>query len=322
MASHAFVFLVLFLIPELCLAQTVTITKDIPSDAHKCVRYCLIYPGFQDDLGGALACGIPYKNDCYCATEVASASKASSWIERCAKEQCLVGDLNKDRTSMQNIYAGYCKDAGLPQPSPQSVSATATATSKTLEVSSWPPSTSLNSSDGGTQPSKTDNTGSASVATTQTTVVTQTKASSAGVGIIPQVTVQATSTMYVMASDSEGTPTAVKAGLGVAIPVVVLAIAGVGFYVWHRRRRARARANLSQSQPGYDEKIHTTSPGGRVPLHMAESFAGGHELHGDDGHRHVQMPESATRRRYEMGAAAAGNSGHAPCELEASGQIR
>lgn len=186
MASHAFVFLVLFLIPELCLAQTVTITKDIPSDAHKCVRYCLIYPGFQDDLGGALACGIPYKNDCYCATEVASASKASSWIERCAKEQCLVGDLNKDRTSMQNIYAGYCKDAGLPQPSPQSVSATATATSKTLEVSSWPPSTSLNSSDGGTQPSKTDNTGSASVATTQTTVVTQTKASSAGVGIIPQ----------------------------------------------------------------------------------------------------------------------------------------
>ncbi|KAF5127375.1 hypothetical protein E5D57_008305 [Metarhizium anisopliae] len=34
MASHAFVLLVLCLIPELCLAQTVTITKDIPSDAH------------------------------------------------------------------------------------------------------------------------------------------------------------------------------------------------------------------------------------------------------------------------------------------------
>jgi cobalamin biosynthesis Mg chelatase CobN len=190
MSSRAVMFLLLALIGELCIAQTVTIKKDIPSDAHKCVTFCLTYPGFQDDLGSALACGAPYKNDCYCATEVGSASKASSWIERCAKEQCLAGDLNKDRTSIQNIYSGYCKGAGLPQPTPQSVSATATLTvspSSKTEVSSWPSSTSLNSSDGGTQPSETDNAGPTLGATTQTTVVEttvvmQTKGGSASVG--------------------------------------------------------------------------------------------------------------------------------------------
>ena len=108
---------VLLAISHLSLAQTtVSIKNDIPSSGHHCVSSCIYYPALMTDIGSALACGWPYENECFCATATASASAVSKHINSCASEWCYAGDVNRDISSMQSVYAGYCMDAGFTQP--------------------------------------------------------------------------------------------------------------------------------------------------------------------------------------------------------------
>lgn len=84
---------------------------------HSCVQYCLgRWPNLYDNIGGALQCGTPFYNECYCATAAASASKATSFLESCASASCNAGDLTVDLSAMESNYASYCMDNGFTQP--------------------------------------------------------------------------------------------------------------------------------------------------------------------------------------------------------------
>lgn len=97
----------------LSLAQTVTITRDIPSSGHRCVRHCLFRPyNAGTDLGDALECGPPYEEDCYCPTAAPRAEIVSRHIDECASESCSAGDVTLDIESMRRYYAGYCVENG------------------------------------------------------------------------------------------------------------------------------------------------------------------------------------------------------------------
>jgi hypothetical protein len=94
-----------------------TVTIEVKSQ-HGCVSTCL---GFKNhltssDIASALNCNYPWDNNCYCATATESASKASSWIKKCASEECSAGDIPQDQKSMFIIYASYCIQAGFTQP--------------------------------------------------------------------------------------------------------------------------------------------------------------------------------------------------------------
>ena len=154
-----FAFIV-FLVPLLGAAQTVSINNDL-GVGHHCVSRCLIYTLYVgDDIGDALKCGEPYDNDCYCATASASASVATSWLDKCAGSACAAGDLTRDLSTMQSIYASYCMNAGFTQPGATAwydPSAAETTSSKTATA----------------EPSRTATSGPPET-TTQLTIVTQT----------------------------------------------------------------------------------------------------------------------------------------------------
>lgn len=90
-------------------AVTVSITSAIGRSEHICIRYCLQY-GLGKDLGEALGCEVPLDNNCYCATDSASASVASQFLNKCASQSCGRGDMTRDLASMRSYYSGYCND--------------------------------------------------------------------------------------------------------------------------------------------------------------------------------------------------------------------
>lgn len=103
----------LFLLATPSLAQTVTISSDIPDSGHGCIFDCLYDPWSSGtDLGDALECGDPYEEDCYCPTAAPEATIVSRHINDCASESCSRGDMTKDVESMRYYYAGYCIDNG------------------------------------------------------------------------------------------------------------------------------------------------------------------------------------------------------------------
>lgn len=109
----SFRLLTLSFFPVLSLAQTVTITRDIDSSGHRCVRHCLFRPyNAGTDLGDALECGPPYEEDCYCPTAAPRAEIVSRHIDDCATESCSAGDVTADIESMRSYYAGYCVENG------------------------------------------------------------------------------------------------------------------------------------------------------------------------------------------------------------------
>lgn len=103
----------LFLLATPAVAQTVTITKDIPSSVHRCIRHCLFRPyNAGTDLGDSLECSPPYEEDCFCPTAAPRAEIVSQHIDDCANESCSAGDLTADIESMKSYYAAYCIDNG------------------------------------------------------------------------------------------------------------------------------------------------------------------------------------------------------------------
>jgi hypothetical protein len=111
------VSVLLFLLLSSAKAQNLlSISSNIPDRGHGCLSRCIFFPGVYKDIASTLRCATPVENECYCATETASASAVSAWIDRCAKSECAAGDLNRDITSMRSIYAGYCMGAGFTQP--------------------------------------------------------------------------------------------------------------------------------------------------------------------------------------------------------------
>ncbi|RMI99796.1 hypothetical protein CDV36_015942 [Fusarium kuroshium] len=106
-------FIPVLLLGTPILSQTVTITKDIPVSAHRCVRQCLYLPyNARTDLGDVLECGAPYQEECFCPTDVSRAEIVSRHIDDCAKESCSRGDLTQDVESMRSHYATYCIEKG------------------------------------------------------------------------------------------------------------------------------------------------------------------------------------------------------------------
>lgn len=150
---------------------TVSIEDVIPSEGHECVSSCIDYPNVVgedvNDIGSALACGIPYENACWCATATASINSVSKHINSCASNRCSAGDLDRDISTMRAVYAGYCLDAGFTQPL----------------VSDWYTTSEESSSDdkasSTAEPSGTTDPGPAQT-TTQLTLVTETTDGTAG----------------------------------------------------------------------------------------------------------------------------------------------
>jgi hypothetical protein len=95
--------------------ETVSIYSLTPTNEHQCVTSCL-WNNLYEDVGYPLLCGHPYANNCYCATNSVSASKASAFLSKCGSSSCAAGDLSNDLTAMQSIYASYCMNAGYTQP--------------------------------------------------------------------------------------------------------------------------------------------------------------------------------------------------------------
>jgi hypothetical protein len=132
------------------------------------VTACLWGNYYYNDIGRVLACGNPYANDCYCATNSVSASKVSSWMTACGSSVCAAGDYSDDMTSMHSLYASYCMNAGFTQPG-------ATAW-YTMAVNALPTPASTSATPGQTTssgPTQTTSSGPTQT-TTQLSVVTQT----------------------------------------------------------------------------------------------------------------------------------------------------
>ena len=158
------VFVLLSFLLSLARAQNLlSIGSNIPDRGHGCLSKCIFYPGVYNDIATTLRCATPVENECYCATETASASAVSAWIDKCAKSQCAAGDLNRDVTSMRSIYAGYCMAAGFTQPI---VSEWHTTEEDTSTADNDESKTAA-------EPSRTDE-GGAPVTSTRHTVVTKT----------------------------------------------------------------------------------------------------------------------------------------------------
>ncbi|KAH8881059.1 hypothetical protein GQ53DRAFT_519772 [Thozetella sp. PMI_491] len=224
MAPISFYLFLLGCASHVSAIETVSINGLFPSGQHACATACVYtVNAFATDVGIALSCGSPYDNNCFCATEAASASKASAFLLSCATSKCSAGDRSQDLTAMHSFYASYCMNAGYTQPG---------ATDWYTAESGPTPAPGQTTSNGPTQ------------TTTQLTVVTHTTPSSA-VATQPQVTVKATSTLWVDSkgsvvpapSESESGPNkvALGVGLGVGIPVAI-ALASVGIWFGCRRR--------------------------------------------------------------------------------------
>lgn len=160
--------LLFFTYPILSLTASVTIDNDVPYEAHDCVEICLDSQGsFQneDDIGHILECGSPYNEACYCATESASASAVSNFINDCASKRCAKGDMTRDISTIRSIYASYCSQAGFTQP----------LVSEWYTNAGGPDETATSTA----EPSQTQESGAAGTIT-DTTLVTQTAASEDG----------------------------------------------------------------------------------------------------------------------------------------------
>ncbi|KAJ3531691.1 hypothetical protein NM208_g8767 [Fusarium decemcellulare] len=97
--------------PSLC--QTVRIFREIPGDVDQCVRPCLYRPDNPNaDLGTVLDCGVPYKEECYCATDSNKAKLVSEHIDSCAQASCSEGSESQDAETMRSYYASYCMGNG------------------------------------------------------------------------------------------------------------------------------------------------------------------------------------------------------------------
>ncbi|RFN47256.1 hypothetical protein FIE12Z_8540 [Fusarium flagelliforme] len=239
-----FLSVVLTLIPLILAADfgVVSIESNFEKYGHYCINECL--DNYDKDMGEAMGCGYPYRNDCYCATAAASASKADKFMSKCVSSLCSEGDLAGDLISMQSYYASYCMAAGFTQPGATEWYSPAEATEE---------ATSDNSDTGSdAQPSRTANSVVDAIST-RMTVITQTAEDGA---VRTQVIVEATSTYFVKSDGSPASPkndndgsSAIKIGVGVAVLVVALIAAAI-FVYWWRRQRRRRKARLSQpTQP-------------------------------------------------------------------------
>jgi CCR4-NOT transcriptional regulation complex NOT5 subunit len=165
--------LVPFLVARLGLADEVSISSILPISAHSCVEKCVYY-SLLDDMGDALQCGTPYENECYCATETASASAANDWINNCASERCAAGDRTRDISTMRSVYGRYCMGAGFTQ---DQMTEWYTSEVETTATSDSDESTTVSEGDDeettAAEPNSTDNSVPAST-TTSVTLVTQT----------------------------------------------------------------------------------------------------------------------------------------------------
>lgn len=159
-------------------ADTVTISEDLDAAGHSCISKCLYYT-FITDMGSAMGCGLPYDNNCYCATASASASVAGGFMSKCASSLCERGDYSLDLNSMQSFYGSYCMGAGFTQPGATEWYNPAEATSESEPASSSSGSSSSNDDNSDAEPSKTLDSGAAET-TTQFTIVTQTTEGGAG----------------------------------------------------------------------------------------------------------------------------------------------
>ncbi|KAH6637123.1 hypothetical protein F5144DRAFT_207228 [Chaetomium tenue] len=213
----------LLLYPQALLAVE-TVSEFGADWPHSCVQYCLgRWPSLYDNIGGALQCGRPFYNECYCATAAASASRATSFLASCASTSCEGGDVTLDLSAMQSIYASYCMENGFTQPG-------ATAWYKPAAETGAP------------APGSTGETDSAPLTTTRVSVVTQTTASDSGADSSSQswVTVDATSTVWVNAAgspvpapSSNNNQATLKLGLGLGLGLgIPLALAIAGLAIW------------------------------------------------------------------------------------------
>ncbi|KAM0350535.1 hypothetical protein ACHAPU_003017 [Fusarium lateritium] len=107
----AFKLIVLLALVTPSISQTVSIFQQIPSTADQCVRPCLFRPNSPNsDIGDALECVTPYRENCYCAT--GKAKLVSEHIDSCARASCSRGDETQDAETMRSYYASYCMKNG------------------------------------------------------------------------------------------------------------------------------------------------------------------------------------------------------------------
>ncbi|KAM0347764.1 hypothetical protein ACHAPU_004779 [Fusarium lateritium] len=226
--------------------ESVTISENLRNVAHTCISKCLHYTVFFD-MGRAMGCDDPYDNNCYCATAVASASKADGFMSKCATSLCSAGDRSRDLTSMQSFYGSYCMGAGFTQPGATEWFNPAEATDEpTADVSE----SNRGSSDA--RPSRTANSGG-DATSTHMTIVTQTAEDGAS---RTQVIVQAASTFWVNSDGSAASTknkddgsSVIKIAVGVAVPVVALLAAGLFAWCCIRRKRQRKAQQLHVTHP-------------------------------------------------------------------------
>ncbi|KAF7542926.1 hypothetical protein G7Z17_g11163 [Cylindrodendrum hubeiense] len=235
-----FSILLLLLQSSVRAAETVSISAAI-DEGHDCISQCLYYT-LVSDMGEAMGCDNPYENNCYCATQAASATIADDWMSKCASSKCGKGDLTLDLSSMQSIYGSYCMGAGFTQPGATNWYNPAEATTEPEPSSTGSSDSSSESDSVDAEPSSTVDSGSVAT-TTQLTIVTQTTEGGAG-ATKSWVTVQQTTTVLV---DSSGRPvsldindsddsSSIKIGVGVAVPVVAILGGALLWWFWRKRR--------------------------------------------------------------------------------------
>ncbi|SPJ85667.1 uncharacterized protein FTOL_11449 [Fusarium torulosum] len=226
--------------------ESVTISSYLDNVGHDCISECLFYTVIPD-IGRGMGCADPYENNCYCATAAASASKADSFMSKCATSRCSAGDRSRDLTSMQSYYASYCMGAGFTQPG-------ATKWYNPAEATEEPTAEASQSDEGGSdaKPSRTANSGGGATST-HMTIVTQTAEDGAS---RTQVIVQATSTYWVnsdgsavSAKNKDDGSGVVKIAVGVAVPIAVLLAAGMFTWCCIKRKRQRTAQHINVTHP-------------------------------------------------------------------------
>jgi hypothetical protein len=178
-----------------------------------------------------MKCAVPYANDCYCATPAPSATRAASWISKCASSKCAEGDLSRDVSAMGSVYASYCMEAGFTQPGATSwFDPLAVTTTSASPRSTSPPG--------------------APATTTQPPISTETSRSGAA---NPTLSGEPT-------PDTDSGPSlrlGLGLGLGLGIPAALVAL-GMGIWLCVRSRRKTENAG---TKPTY----HDITPMGQYP---------------------------------------------------------
>lgn len=215
--------------PTTAQLDTVSLTVDYP---HSCVKRCLWYPNVVgvdvDDIGSIMKCAAPYANDCYCATPAPSATRAASWISKCASSKCAEGDLSRDLSAMGSVYASYCMEAGFTQPGATNWFDPLAVTTSASPRSTSPPG--------------------APATTAQLPTVIQTSRSGAA---NPTLTGEPTP------NTNSGSNLGLGLGLGLGIPAALIAL-GIGIWLCVRSRRKTENA---APKPTY----HDITPMGQYP---------------------------------------------------------